>query len=130
MRNSIFGLIIIGLFFSGCEDVQKYIKTIDFLEKQNAELQAINKELQKKLDSYENRSNNIKKNMFNASSTKSLDKQVFDKNLKCVQGDCKNGTGRLEGQNFVYQGDFKEGLLVNGVQNKFFSNGNKEFEGT
>ena len=130
MRNSIFGLIIIGLFFSGCEDVQKYIKTIDFLEKQNAELQAINKELQKKLDSYENRSNNIEKNMFNASSTKSLDKQVFDKNLKCVQGDCKNGTGRLEGQNFVYQGDFKEGLLVNGVQNKFFSNGNKEFEGT
>ena len=129
MRNSIFVLIIIGLFFSGCEDVQKYIKTIDFLEKQNAELQAINKELQKKLDSYENRSNNIKKNMFNASSTKSLDKQVFDKNLKCVQGNCTNGTGRLEGQGYVYQGEFKDSKLVNGTQDQFFSNGNKEFEG-
>ena len=29
MRNSIFGLIIIGLFFSGCEDVQKYIKIVE-----------------------------------------------------------------------------------------------------
>ena len=82
MRNSIFGLIIIGLFFSGCEDVQKYIKTIDFLEKQNAELQAINKELQKKLDSYENRSNNIKKNLQSKKYLLSAKKPVMNSQMK------------------------------------------------
>ena len=60
----------------------------------------------------------------------SISSQIFSEKRKCVQGNCTNGTGILEGQGDFFFFFFKDSKLVNGTQYKFFSNGNKEFEGT
>ena len=132
MRNSIFGLIIIGLFFTGCEDAKKLkqaYNTIQILKQKNQELEQKINELETELDRYKNRTNRIKEEMFSTSKKNSISSQIFSEKRKCVQGNCTNGTGILEGQGYIYQGDFKDSKLVNGTQDKFFSNGNKEFEG-
>lgn len=117
MKTNILILLIISILFIGCEDTSKVYKELSILKEQNDKLQKEIANLNLEIETYKNRFNNVKQDMFGLNNDK-----IFSNEKSCVLGNCMNGEGISKFNNLLIKGYFKDSFLINGKVTEYFSN--------